>query len=358
MSRRAALLSGVGLVACGDPSPEVCRDPRATVTCQRLSSYALFQGDGSSQEPAPGVVPFEPNSPLFSDYTQKGRFLYLPLGAAAGYSEGESFDLPVGTIIAKTFAYEKDMRRPAEGRRLLETRLLLHKESGWVALPYVWDEAQTEATLRQIGATVDASWIHADGAARTNNYVVPNVNQCKECHEDRRKVMGTIGMKARHLNRDHDYPEGRQNQLAYWSGKGLLRGAPAPEAAPRLPVWDDPATGTVGERARAWLEINCAHCHHPEGQARTSGLDLRYAAAINYDYGLCKTPVAAGKGSGGRQYNIVPGKPDDSILVFRIESTTPDIMMPETGRRLPHKEAITLVRDWISSLSGACQPGG
>lgn len=351
----ASLTAMAALGACGDPAPEVCRDGRSTVICQKLSSFGLFLGDGSGQEPAEGVVPFEPNSPLFSDYTQKSRFLYLPPGAPATYSADEVFDLPVGAILIKTFAYPKDMRQPALGRRLLETRLLLHKESGWVALPYVWNDAQTDATLRTVGTTVDASWIHTDGAPRTNNYVVPNVNQCKECHEDSRKIVAPIGVKARHLNREHLFPEGKKNQLAYLGDKGLLRGAPAPEAAPRLPVWDDPQSGTVGERARAWLEINCAHCHNPMGGARQSGLDLRYATGLAYEAGLCKTPVAAGKGSGGRSYSIVPGKPDESILVYRIESTTPKEMMPETGRRLPHVEGIALVREWIAGLPGTCE---
>src|SRR2546425_1105300 len=96
----AALAAGCG----GDPGPAVCRDVRSGVTCQKLSSFGLFTGDGSSQEPAEGVVPFAPNSPLFSDYTEKGRFLYLPPGAAATYDDADSFGLPEGVIIAKTFA--------------------------------------------------------------------------------------------------------------------------------------------------------------------------------------------------------------------------------------------------------------
>jgi len=345
----------LGWGGCVDgPGPDVCRDIRLTEVCQKLSGYGLFQGSGASQEPAEGVLPFAPNSALFSDYTLKSRFLYLPPGTKATYSDSESFDLPEGTILAKTFAYPADARAPEAGRRLLETRLLVRRPEGWTALPYVWDEAQKDATLRPVGTTVNAEWTAADGQRRTVNYVVPNVNQCKECHEDSNKVMGPIGIKARHLNREYRYAEGSQNQLKHWSELGLLFGAPPPEAAPRLPVWDDPSSATLAQRARAWLEINCAHCHNPQGGARTSGLDLLYSQANAYQLGVCKPPVAAGKGSGGRHYDIVPGRPDESILVFRIESTVPDIMMPETGRRLPHIEGIALVRQWIEQMPGSC----
>lgn len=67
--------------------------------------------------------------------------------------------------------------------------------------------------------------------------------------------------------------------------------------------------------------------------------------------GIGKAPVAAGKGSGGRMFSIVPGSPDESILVYRIESTDPGVMMPEMGRRLVHEEGVSLIREWIQSMN-------
>lgn len=354
--RSLIVVSTIALLGCDrGPGPDVCRDVRSDVTCTKLSGFALFTGDGSAQEPAEGVIPFEPNSALFSDYAFKSRFLYVPPGQTVKYAEDDPFDLPEGSILAKTFWFPADARQPDGDRRIIETRLLIHKPEGWVAMPYVWDEKQREATLQKVGATVDVQWVHTDGQPRQVNYVVPNANQCKECHEDDHRVMHTIGLKARHMNRNHVYDGRNENQIDYLSRLGMLKGAPPSSAAPRLPVWNDPSTGTVAERARAWLEINCAHCHNPDGQARTSGLDLQYSVTNMFHLGECKPPVAAGRGSGGRQFNIVPGKPDESILVFRIESTMPDVMMPETGRRLPHKEGIELIRQWISEMTGACE---
>jgi uncharacterized repeat protein (TIGR03806 family) len=319
-----------------------------------LSQYGLFVGDPTAQQPAAGVIPYDLNSALFSDYTEKFRFVRLPPGMSASYRSDEVFNLPVGTVIAKTFAYPRDARDPSKGRRLLETRILEHQAEGWVGLPYIWNQAQSEATLDVAGDTVDVSWIDADGNIKSNNYIIPNSNQCKGCHKAG-DTMLPIGPKARNLNRDFAYDTGKENQLAHWSRLGLLAGAPDPAGAPRLAVWDDPKTGTLDARARAWLEINCAHCHSPVGPARNSGLDLLASQQNPTSFGINKPPVAAGVGSGGLAYDVIPGQPDRSILVYRIASTHPGVMMPELGKRLVHKEGVALVREWITAMAPAKQ---
>jgi uncharacterized repeat protein (TIGR03806 family) len=323
----------------------------------KLSQYQLFAGDGAAQKPAAGVIPYDLNSALFSDYADKYRFVKLPPGTHASYSTDNVFDLPVGTLIAKTFAYPRDARDPAKGRRLIETRILKHEPAGWVGLPYIWNEAQTEATLDVAGDTVDVRWIHTDGRPRSNNYIIPNANQCKGCHKSG-DTMIPIGLKARHLNRDFAYPEGTENQLTHWTRLGLLADAPDPSSAPRLAAWDNSETGSLDSRTRAWLEINCAHCHNPAGPARNSGLDLLASQTNPTAIGIHKPPVAAGLGSGGLAYDIVPGQPDRSILVYRIGSTHPGVMMPELGKRLVHEEGVALVREWIAAMADNTFPGG
>jgi uncharacterized repeat protein (TIGR03806 family) len=316
---------------------------------EKLSQYGLFAGNGSTQEPLPGVIPYDLNSPLFSDYTEKFRFVKLPAGTSAQYRADESFEFPVGTVIAKTFAYPVDARDLSAGRRLLETRILKHEEQGWVGLPYIWNAEQTEAVLEVAGDTRDASWIDAAGERQTNNYIIPNANQCKGCHMQGDALL-PIGPKARHLNRDFAYSEGVENQLAHWARVGALTGAPPPTEAPRLAVWNDPSTGSLDQRARAWLEVNCAHCHNPLGPARNSGLDLLASQKHPTPFGIFKTPVAAGRGTGGRDFDIVPGDPEKSIMMFRIESTDAGIMMPELGKRMIHREGADLVRQWIAAM--------
>gem|GEM_PF-62233 len=348
---RAALLAFlmVALAGCGSASPQAVQATSQTPP-ERLSQYGLFVGNGGSQEPAEGVIPYDLNSALFSDYALKYRFLRLPPGTHATYSDRDAFEFPVGTMIAKTFAYPRDARDPTLGRRLIETRILERKSEGWVGLPYIWNAEQTEATLELAGGTQDVEWIHGDGKPRTNNYIIPNANQCKGCHKAGETVT-PIGPKARHLNRDFAYSSGVENQLEHWTRQGALSGAPPAAQAPKLAVWDDPKSGTLEARARAWLEINCAHCHNPDGPARNSGLDLLASQRNPTVFGISKPPVAAGRGSGGREFDIVPGQPDKSILVFRIDSTDAGIMMPELGKRLVHKEGLALVREWIGAMA-------
>jgi hypothetical protein len=140
------------------------------------------------------------------------------------------------------------------------------------------------------------------------------------------------------------------NQLSYLAAADRLEGLPVVNTIAKLPQFDDPRSGSVERRARAWLDVNCAHCHNPRGTARTSGLDLRWEQGDPGGLGVWKTPVAAGHGSGGRMYDVVPGKPDESILVYRLESQDPSIMMPNVGRRLVFETAVNLVREWVQHL--------
>ena len=315
----------------------------------KLSDWHLFTGAPAALKPNAGVVPYDINTPLFSDYATKYRFVWMPPGTSATYSDTDTFGFPTGTILAKTFAY------PGAGgqQRIIETRLLVHARSGWVGLPYVWNSAQTEATLDVAADPTVVHWVHPSGARYTIDYVIPNTNQCKGCHE-KSKVMIPIGPKARNLNKDFDYPDGRANQLAYWTKVGYLKGAPAPENAPKLAVWDDPSTGTLDARARAYLEVNCAHCHNPQGPANTTGLYLTAAQADPMRLGLCKVPVSAGQGSGDLLFDVVQGKPEESILAHRMDSITPKVMMPELGRTVVHQEGLALIREWIAAMQGTC----
>ena len=316
---------------------------------EKLSEYGFFAGNPADQIPVAGVTPYALNTPLFSDYAEKLRFVQLPQGQTVAYNSTDVLDFPVGTTLIKTFYFPNDFRNPAKGRRLLETRLLVHETAGWKALGYVWNEAQTEAFLDVAGETKDVSYVDADGKKRKHAYTIPNLNQCKGCHNRAEKLV-PIGPSVQQLNGELSYGSKTENQLTHWKNEGLLTGLPALADCPKTPVWNRPETGSLELRARAWLDINCAHCHNPSGPAMTSGLNLSSDETAPATLGVLKTPVAAGRGSGGRQFDIVPGKPDASILLYRLESTDPGIMMPEVGRKTTHREGVELIRDWIKSL--------
>lgn len=324
-------------------------DPEAK-PAKLLSEYNFFV-DGAKQIPNERVLPYDVNSPLFSDYSSKHRFVWMPPGTAAAYDAEDVFSFPVGAVLIKTFGYLHDIRDPAQGERIIETRLLVHTADGWKGYPYVWNDDATEATLKVAGTTVDVEWIHYDGETRTNNYIVPNMNQCKSCHEQS-GALEPIGPKARNLNKPYKYDDGVLNQLTRWAEAGYLEGAPgSPADAPRLAVWDEPGSGSLYHRGRAWLEANCMHCHNPKGAANTTGIDWRVFVDDPVKLGIMKPPVAAGRGSGDLHYDIVPGEPGESILMYRIESLDPGVMMPELPRRLVDEEGVALMREWIDELT-------
>jgi len=314
---------------------------------EKLSSYAFFTGELKNLEPAEGVIEYELNAPLFSDYAFKKRFIKFPEGGQAVYNTDDVFDFPEGTILIKNFYYPADFRNPEENLRILETRLLVLENENWKALPYVWNQEQTEAYLDVAGENIQVSWVHFDGTKRNVLYSVPNMNQCKGCHERNDKIV-PIGPTARQLNGTINGQH--ENQLQRLAALGYLNGMPGDlNQLPKLVNYEDQSAELEG-RARAWLEVNCSHCHRADGPAKTSGLHLLADVTNRFELGIGKAPVAAGRGSGGLQYSIVPGNPDASILYYRINSTDPGIMMPELGRKLVHEEGVRLIREWISKM--------
>ncbi len=191
-----------------------------------------------------------------------------------------------------------------------------------------------------------ASWISAQ--ILTLDYVIPNKNQCKGCHSLSGQLM-PIGPKARNLNRTFSYESGPENQLEYWNHAGILANLPASSHRPALADYSN-ETGGLHDRALAYLEINCGHCHRPEGPANTSGLHLTTLETEPAHLGILKSPVAAGKGSGGLHYDIAPGQPDSSILLYRMLQQDPGIRMPELGRQVTHREGVELIREWIAAM--------
>jgi uncharacterized repeat protein (TIGR03806 family) len=325
---------------------------------ENLADWNLF-ADEASQTPAPRTVPYEVIAPLFSDYAAKHRFIYVPEGKAIAYSEQDMWSLPEGSVLVKTFAYPHDMRDPAAGERLLETRLLVFTAQGVVPHTYVWNAEQTEAIRKIAGTNIDASWIDANGVAAQNMYTVPNTNQCFDCH-GKREVANALGIRTRQLDRDHPYDGTQQNQIDHLTALGFLDRAPEPaEQRERLV---DPSSDAqpLDLRARSYLDANCSQCHKAEaGNATSSGMYLDWPhTGPDQDpviWGVCKRPSSAGGATCGRSVDIVPGDPDGSIYMCRMESTESKVQMPPLGRNMVHQEGVALLRNWIASLEGSCK---
>ena len=306
---------------------------------KRLSEYNFFS-NSINQLPSEQVVPYELITALFSDYTDKHRFVYVPNGMTAAYNDNEVLDFPLGTALIKTFSYQK-----ADGTELLlETRLLLHKDNGWDALTYVWDMNKGDAYLALGGKTIDVRNVITPSDSNYIRYRVPNKNQCKECHL-KNDAIEPIGPKPRNINKQIVYKDDlKRNQIDHWTAIEILQEKNYSNDR-MVNAFDQ--NYDLNLRARSYLDINCGHCHSPQGSASSSGL---YLSIDEKDVGIYKKPVAAGRGSGGLSYSIVPGHPDESILLYRMLSNEPDVMMPESGRTLMHDEAIELVSEWITEM--------
>ena len=204
----------------------------------------------------------------------------MPDGTTATYREDRALDFPLGTILTKTFHYRKgeggfqridaEASLAADGsldldeHRIVETRLLVRYEGGWKALPYVWNDEQTEAFLEVAGAQFAFSF-----GDQSFNYLVPDMNQCAGCHapDHTTRDLRPLGPRAHQLNRSLTYAHGDENQLDFWARSGRLEGKPL--SVPRVARWSARDLERVDDLARAYLDVNCDQCHNPAGPADT-----------------------------------------------------------------------------------------
>jgi uncharacterized repeat protein (TIGR03806 family) len=389
------------LAACGgsssDPSPGNILDenPTANVDCSLqertvqwealvagnatyLSEYQLFSNlCNPTTAPSDRGLVYDLSVPLFTDYATKYRFVFVPEDTKATYSSGAGttledgrtlyvddgvIEFPVGTVIVKTFSLPSDTNdRGFDKENMVETRLLIHREAGWKALPYVWNEDKTDAILDFNGDSQQVSLMH-DSNQLDFTYSVPDPQKCKRCHQIEGKLE-PIGPKARYLNMDYTYADGTiKNQLAQWVDAGLLDVTSLPETIEAVPVFKDStvlasiADEDLEQAAKGWLDINCAHCHNPGGDASNTNMHVEYTRSFSADksgHGVCEDPVS-GAGS-GFAYVIVPGDADNSLLTYRLGTRNAGELMPPLGRDLVHAEGHALVASWIDSLEGSCQ---
>lgn len=315
--------------------------------CPDLSDYNLFEDPSNPTENPINGKKYLLTNTLFTDYAKKDRFIFVPPNRSINYKPKYSLDFPIGTLITKTFSYQnKD--RDKDRETFMETRILIKRTNGWIPLNYEWDNFGN-ATLNRIGFIKTMS-IRPNGHKKNLkiNYAAPNLRQCYSCHKINDRLT-PIGPRAKFLNRSGQHSI--ENQLESWARDGLLNGMPTdPKKVPWTPSWDD-LNQDLDIRGKAYLEINCAHCHNAVGAARNTGLFLNTEIpSDSIEIGYCKSPVAAGLGTGGRKFALFPGKPKKSILWYRMVKNHPAVKMPQLGRSVPHKEGNDMIAEWIKNL--------
>jgi uncharacterized repeat protein (TIGR03806 family) len=348
-----SVISGCG--SNDEPPPEV--KPKGPLPYATLSEYGFFSGKLADLTPAADVVPYDVSSPLWSDGASKARFIVLPEGQRIGFGEGEDWAFPEGTIIIKSFFFPLDQREPEGARRHIETRLLVRDNKvaeGWTAHTYVWNAEQTEASRTIAGKKMTIDSIDESGNSVSHAYLVPNTNQCKSCHT-RDDVYEVLGLTTHQVNRPVTVAGEVKSQIEYLAERGVFSAPPPPSSG--LVAFADPfGAAPLEDRARGYLHANCSHCHRPGGGGGSTGLELVAWEEDPTKLGVCKGPVAAGSGSGTHLFDIVPGQPENSIMIFRMGSTDPEIKMPEIPNLLPDDKGVALISEWIQSMSPAGCP--
>jgi uncharacterized repeat protein (TIGR03806 family) len=318
---------------------------------KNLSEYGFFKGKLNELVANDKVLSYEPILPLFTDYAHKSRFVWMPEGTSATILDDptQTFDFPQNAILIKNFYYPADFSKPEGERRIIETRLLINEEDGWKAYPYVWNDKQTDAKYKVTGGITNVHWKDENGEAKNINYAMPNKNQCKSCHNQNDKFQ-PIGPKVKQLNNELTYESGEKvNQLMKWQQVGYLTPNTKTTEFVKLVSMNN-QTASLGLKARSYLEANCAHCHNKSGPASTSGLYLNIEEQDPFHWGVLKSPIAAGIGAGKHKFAIAPGKGDESIIPYRMNSTNPGVMMPEIGRVSIHSEGVALIKAWINEM--------
>ena len=329
-------------------------DPDATPP-DLLSTLQLVRWTGADVEYNAGVVPYALRTPLFSDFARKRRAIWMPEGAAAAWPEAGTLDFPVGTVLLKTFIHVSDHTRDDSPLQVVETRVLMLGSEGWSAWPYLWRADGTDADLHLSGKVMALDLIDPDGNARTAQYLVPQRNQCVDCHEsldaDGESVLGPIGPSPRFL---HD-----GLLLEQLVADGQLTGAPDLTTLQAATDWasieaadvSTLAPEVIEDAARSYLHINCAHCHSPNGiEGVTSQFFLNYDQDDPFHLGVCKRPGSAGSGGVDREFDVVPGDPEQSILWYRTATENVGAMMPDLGRSLGHDVGAAVIWRWIEDM--------
>jgi uncharacterized repeat protein (TIGR03806 family) len=311
---------------------------------ETLSETGIFS-DLATTTPAPGLVPYDVNVPLWADDAAKDRLIALPGTETIGWSEDGAWTFPTGTVLVKTFRLPLVAGDPSSAVRV-ETRVLILSASGWNGYTYRWRDDQTDADLLPDAdaRTFTVADPAAPGGTRQQTWRFPSRGDCLRCHT---AVTGRVlGLTTRQMNRTFDYGGVRDNQLRSWAHVGMFSSAlPGAAALPAFPSPDD-ASAPVADRARALLDVNCALCHQPGGPS-ASAIDLRAGIPVSQTNLLGVPPRYGNLGHVGALL-VDGGDRTNSVLWLRMTDLGSN-RMPPLGSSVVDAFGSDLVGDWIDA---------
>lgn len=293
---------------------------KQTSSPNQLSYFGVFSGTMANLTPSSKFHLYNIASTLFTDYAEKQRLIKIPPGTKLQTQGDGLLEFPDGTVIAKTFYYYNDVSNPSLGKRIIETRLLQLNNGVWSVSTFKWRDDQSDADLvKDTGDTLAVSWKDVTGTTRNINYQIPAIADCKTCHDSGGNVI-PIGLKARNMNFNTVVNGNSVNQLAYLSSLNILSYS---GTITSVPDYND-ATADLSARARAYLDINCAHCHNTNGSASSARVHF------DYDLTLDQTGISSFK----------------SGIISEMQTKR----MPLIGTTIVHTEGLALITQYINSL--------
>lgn len=290
---------------------------------EQLSAYNIFEGEALDLRPNSDYHLLELSSPLFTDYTHKQRLVKVPIGTKIEKGMDENLDFPDGTILVKTFFYYQDDRDISLGKRIIESRLLIKEDEKWNAATYIWNENQSDAFLDSNGSETDVTWIDNSGNSLSTRYQIPAQNECGTCHQSNSKLT-PLGPNLRNLNREVERNHTSTNQLIHLQEIGVMNTFPVGNISEIVDYMD--SSLSLDLRARAYLAMNCAHCHNPSGWEKSGQRRFDFS----YETPLSQSGIANKKEKILR--NMENGR------------------MPFIGTSMKHQEGIQLIKDFLNGL--------
>lgn len=314
-----------------------------------LSQYRFFVGEMSDLHPNERVLPYDVITPLFTDYAKKKKFIWMPEGTSASYaSDNNVLDFPDGAVMVKSFYYNNV--QPYNTKKILETRLIYKKDGQWHFADYIWNEDQTEATFSLAGHNVPLEWIDDNGTTRNITYRIPSEQECFTCHKEF-NISSPIGPKPQNMNKDYPYEDGAMNQLEKWISVGYLTNN-IPADINTVVDWTD-ETQSLESRWRAYVDMNCSHCHREGSHCDYRPLRLAWSETSDVtNLGVCVVPDEEVNSS--LTHIIARGNVARSVMNYRVGTVEEQYRMPLLGRTIVHEEALELLQQYINSLSPEC----
>jgi uncharacterized repeat protein (TIGR03806 family) len=319
-----------------------------------LSQTGVFSNT-PAMIPTNGLMPYSPNTPLWSDSALKTRYMSVPNSGGLenpsqqiGFAATGGWTFPAGTVFVKTFELLTNLNDPTSIRRL-ETRLLVRDTNGAVyGVTYKWLPDNSDAVLLSNSLT-EAITISTNGTNYIQNWYYPSPADCLTCHT---KVDSyVLGVNTRQLNGNLAYPSGvTDNQLRTLNRLGLFY--PAFDEGnisnfEALASITNPGA-SLTQRARSYLDANCAQCHQPGGTGIT--FDARYDTPLT-NQNIINAAAAFSLGYDNAKI-VAPSDVWRSVLYDRMDTVNPAIKMPPLDRNTIDANAVALMAEWINSLGG------